>query len=140
MTLQQLKDSALKNNIAIIKNLIGMGYLVADTKLTQDNMIHLLAQYLEQASFFGTEEASKSRRVAEIEKELQAGIDSMRDGESKPAEVVLEELRKAHGLPIPEKDSRLDELRDKAVSAIHEYGMYGRTRERKRILASLKVD
>jgi len=117
-----------------------LGYLVADTKLTQDNMIQLLAQYLEQASFFGTEEASKSRRVAEIEKELQAGIDSMWDGESKPAEVVLDELRKAHGLPIPEKDSRLDELRDKAVSAIHEYGMYGRTRERKRILASLKVD
>lgn len=113
-----------------------LGYLVADTKLTQDNMIHLLAQYLEQASFFGTEEASKARRVAEIENELQAGIDSMRDGESKPTEVVLDELRKAHGLPIPEKDSRLDELRDKAVSAIHEYGMYGRTRERKRLLTA----
>ena len=30
-----------------------LGYLVADTKLTQDNMIQLLAQYLEQASFSG---------------------------------------------------------------------------------------
>ena len=103
-------------------------------------MIHLLAQYLKQASFFGTEEAARLARIEGIVKELDAGIQSMRDDKPLPADEVLDELRKAHGLPIPEKDPRLNELRDKAVSAIHEYGMYGRTRERKRILASLKVD
>ena len=114
-----------------------LGYLVADTKLTQDNMIQLLAQYLEQASFFRTEEATRSGRIDEIVKDLDAGIQSMREGESMSADVVFDKLCRKHGFPIPEKDFRQDELYSAVMSAIHEYGMYGRTRERKRILAAL---
>ena len=112
-----------------------LGFLVADTKLTQDNLTVMLAQYLEQASFFGTEEAARAGRINEIVKDLDAGIQSMRDGESMSADEVFDELCRKHGFPIPEKDSRQDELYSKVLSAIHEYGMYGRTRERKRILS-----
>lgn len=113
-----------------------LGYLVADTKLTQDNMIHLLAQYLEQASFFGTEETARSARIEGIVKDLDAGIQSMRDAEPLPADEVFDELCRKHGFPIPEKDSRQDELNSRIIAAVHEYGMYGRTRERKRLLTA----
>ena len=113
-----------------------LGYLVADTKLTQDNMIHLLAQYLEQASFFGTEETARSARIEGIVKDLDAGIQSMRDAEPLPADEVFDELCRKHGFPIPEKDSRQDELNSRIIAAVHEYVMYGRTRERKRLLTA----
>ena len=115
---------------------VSLGYLVAETKLTQDNLTVMLAQYLEQASFFGTEEAARSTRIDGIVKDLDAGIQSMRDGESLSADEVFDELCRKHGFPIPEKDSRQDELNSRAITAIHEYGMYGRTRERKRLLTA----
>lgn len=113
-----------------------LGFLVADTKLTQDNLTVMLAQYLEQASFFGTEETARAGRIDGIVKDLDAGIQSMRDGESMSADEVFDELCRKHGFPIPEKDSRQDELYSKVLSAIHEYGMYGRTRERNRLLTA----
>lgn len=113
-----------------------LGYLVADTKLTQDNLTMLLTQYLEQASFFGTEETARSARIEGIVKDLDAGIQSMRDAEPLPADEVFDELCRKHGFPIPEKDSKQDELNSRIIAAVHEYGMYGRTRERKRLLTA----
>ena len=82
----------------------------------------------------------RAGRLEEIKQELQAGIESMQDEGAKPAEIVFDELREACGLPIQEKDQQQDELYGKVIVAIHEYGMYGRTRERKRILASLETN
>ena len=112
-----------------------LGYSVADTKLTQDYLIDLLAQYLEEASLFGTDEDSRAAKVSDLIKQLDEGMQSMKEGEGRPAEEVFEELRREHGFPAPEKDARQDELGGKVTEAIAEFELYSRTRERKRILA-----
>ena len=113
-----------------------LGYRVADTKLTQDNLTELLAQYLESASFFGTEQETKNTRIAEVERDLEAGIESMRESKGRPAQEAFDDIGREHGFPVPEEDDRQVELCRSALAAIHNYGMYGRIRERKRILAT----
>lgn len=112
-----------------------LGYSVADTKLTQDYLIDLLAQYLEEASRFGTDENSRAEKLSELIKQLDEGVQSMKAGVGKSAEEVFEELRRKHGFPVSEKDARQDELGGKVVEAIAEFELYSRTRERRRILA-----
>lgn len=112
-----------------------LGYSVADTKLTQDHLIDLLAQYLEETSFFGTDEDSRAAKLSDLIKQLDEGVQSLKEGGGRPAEEVFEEIRKEHGFPEPEKDARQDELESKVVEAIGQFELYGRTRERRRILA-----
>ena len=111
-----------------------LGYMVADTKFTQDRLTDLLAQYLEEASFFGTDESSRTAKLEEIVEQLDRGVQSMRDNEAKPAEDVFEELRKEYEFPSREKDDSQDRLHEKVISAIADYDRYCRLRERKRIL------
>ncbi len=112
-----------------------LGFLVADTKLTQDNLIDLLAQYLDGASYFGADERSRAAKLSELEKKLDEGIRSMKEGRCRPAEEVFDEIRWEHGFPIPEKDPRQDALRYQAIKAVGKFERYSRTRERRRILS-----
>lgn len=113
-----------------------LGYLVADTKLTQDNLIDLLAQYIEKAAFFGTDATAKAARIKEIDESIAEGISSLENDESRPADEFFDALYEEFGLPVPEKDDRFEELKHTALAAILDCEVYVRTRERKRILAT----
>ncbi len=113
-----------------------LGFLVADTKLTQDYLTDLLAQYIEGVSCFGTDEASRTAKLGEIFEQLDEGMRSFQEGEAKSAEEVFEELRKEHGFPAREKDPSQDALRDKVTVAVAEFEQYCRIRERERILGN----
>ena len=114
-----------------------LGCLVADTKQTQDGLNSLLAQYLLEAGLFGTDSDARERKLEEVTSDLDKSMQDMKAGKGKPADEVFDEIRRKHGFPVPEKDPEQDELKSRVYSAIAEYGMYSRTRERKRILASL---
>ena len=117
-----------------------LGYLVADTNLTQDNLNELLAQYIEDAAFFGTDATAKEARIQEIHESIAEGRSSLENGESRPVDEVFDELRKELGLPVPEKDARFEELKHSALAAILDCEAYVRTRERRRILAAARED
>ena len=114
-----------------------LGCLVADTRQTQDDIISLLAQYLIEAGFFGTDRESREKKLEEVTAGLDEAVSHMKEEEGKPAEEVIDEIRRKHGFPVPEEDPEQDALERKIYSAIAEYGMYSRTRERKRILDSI---
>ena len=116
-----------------------LGFSVADTKLTQDHLIDLLAQYLEDASFLGTDEDSWASSLSDLISRLEEGVRSMDEGKTRSAEEVFEEIRRAHGFPEPEKDIKQDELLSKITAAIAEFDLYCRRRERRRILGEEKT-
>ena len=113
-----------------------IGYLVADTKLNQDNMVELLALFIREITFFGI--AHRDERLEQVRKDLEQGIKEAKEGNTRSAEEVFEELGKKYGWPEPEKDEKQDELRNAARQAKYEYDRYGQRRERKRILESVK--
>ncbi|MBP3210633.1 MAG: hypothetical protein J6M64_12130 [Oscillospiraceae bacterium] len=113
-----------------------IGYLVADNKLTQDNMIDLLSQFLQEITFFGI--GGRDERIKEVEADLEQGMQEIKEGKTVPAEKVFEDMRREHGWPEPEKDEEQDRLRDAVWTATNEYDRYGLRRERTRILEGLK--
>lgn len=114
-----------------------LGCLVADTRQTQDNLISLLAQYLLEAGLFGTDTDARERKLEEVTEDLDKAMQDIHAGEGIPADEVFDEIRRKHGFPVPEKDPEQDGLKSRIYSAIAEYAMYNRTRERRRILASI---
>ena len=114
-----------------------LGCLVADTRQTQDNLISLLAQYLLEAGLFGTDTDARERKLEEVTEDLDKAMQDIHAGEGIPADEVFDEIRRKHGFPVPEKDPEQDGLKSRIYSAIAEYAMYSRTRERRRILASI---
>lgn len=141
--LELVRLSELKKNIkAPVSDFLfvsweeSLGYLVADTKLTQDYLIDLLAQYIENAAFFGTDATAKAARIKEIDESIAEGISSLENDESRPADEYFDALHEEFGLPVPEKDDRFEELKHTALTTILDCESYVRTRERKRILAT----
>ena len=114
-----------------------MGYLVAETKLTQDNIDDLLSQFLNELSFFGTEPDHHQKEVDRVCADLDQAMKEIEEGKTKPAELVMDELRKKHRMPIDEKDEVQDQLRNEIMDAEIKYNYYCTWRERSRILASI---
>lgn len=114
-----------------------LGYLVADTKLTRDYLIDLLAQYLNEISFFGTKPEVHDERINEVHAELDAAIEQAREGHTFPAKIVFEDLAKEHGFPIDERDDTQEDLEREVRRAELSYYRYCHRRERRRILESL---
>jgi hypothetical protein len=115
-----------------------LGYLVAGNKLTQDYMIDLLTQYLNEISFFGMDPEQHQDKVEEVVSGLEKAVEEVKEGgHTVPAEKVLDELREKHGLPTDEKDEFQKKLRFEILDAEMKYSRYCNWRERSRILKSL---
>ena len=115
-----------------------LGYLVAGNKLTQDYMIDLLTQYLNEISFFGMDPEQHQDKVEEVVSGLEKAVEEVKEGgHTVPAEKVLDELREKHGSPTDEKDELQKKLRFEILDAEMKYSRYCNWRERSRILKSL---
>ena len=114
-----------------------VGYLVADTKQTQDDLLELCALYLEGASFFGTDAEERKERLGKVIADLDRPMASI-EKTVWLNEEVFDDIRRKHGLPVPEHDPEQKELESKAIRSTGEVTMYCRRRERKRILKSIK--
>lgn len=111
-----------------------LGYLVADTKLTQDNLNVLIQLYLEDASLYGTTEEGRKKSIEDFTDRLEASLRDIEEERCKSAEEMFDSLYQRMGLPVPERDPEEIELRGKILEAQCEHFLYCRRRERKRIL------
>ena len=115
-----------------------LGYLVAENKLTQDYMIDLLGQYLNEISFFGMDPGQHQDKVEKVVSDLEKAAEDIKEGgHTIPAEKALDELREVHGLPVDEKDELQERLHFEILDAEMKYSRYCNWRERSRILKSL---
>ena len=114
-----------------------LGYLVADNKLTQDYMTHLLTQYLNEISFFGTDPKKRQKNIDEIHADLDQALKEIERGETIPAEEVSKNLADEYGFPIDEEDDFQDLLKKGIFEAEFKYVRYCHWRERSRILSSM---
>ena len=116
-----------------------LGYLVADTKLTQDYLTVLLMQYLNEISFFGTDPEIREPELDKIGADIEQGVKEAKEGHVIPAEQAMDGLAKELGLPIDEKDERKEQLRSEMWDQILKYNRYCEWRERSRILESVGI-
>lgn len=114
-----------------------LGYLVADNKLTQDYLYVLLAQFLNEISFFGTDPEEHRKKVEETYADLDQAMEEAKAGHTIPAEQVFRELAEEHGFPVDEKDAFADSMRSEIFAAQYKHSRYCHWRERSRILASI---
>ena len=116
-----------------------LGFLVADTKLTQDYIIDLLSLFLHEITFFGTDKESRQNKIDEVVSKLDIGMKNIKEGKTASAQEVFERIRKVHGWPIDEKDEIQDLLQKKIWDAENKYSRYCNWRERSRILESVGI-
>ena len=114
-----------------------LGYLVADSKLTQDHMIELLTQYLDEISFFGTDPEKHRIRIEKLYADLKQAEKEIEEGQTVPAEEVHEMLAREYGFPIDEKDDVQEKYRAEISKAEITFSRYCNWRERSQILQSL---
>ena len=114
-----------------------LGYLVADNKLTQDYLYDLLAQFLNELSFFGTDPEEHRKKVEQTHTDLDQAMEEIKAGHTIPAEQVFRELAEKHGFPVDEKDEFKDGLRSEIFAAQYKHSRYCHWRERSRILESI---
>ena len=113
-----------------------LGFLVADTKLTQDNLIDVIVDFLFEVSFFGYEQEGLNEELDKLEK-------SMKEIDEHPERLVRfssEELRKEMGLPEEEKYPEEEEKKHKFYDAAMDYTNYCKCIELGRIKNSLLLD
>ncbi len=99
-----------------------LGYYVADTALTQNNLLGVAVSYLYEVSFFGYEQE-------DLEEERQVLDDAFRDIKEHPENLItksLEEVYEELGIPIeqttPEEEEKLDAYQKAGI----EYNRYSR--------------
>ncbi len=102
-----------------------MGFLVADTKLTRENLCDILAQILDKASFFGfsAEEFERSRKeynrmIKEFEKDWRRTL-------TLPDDYVCEHF----DLSMTAEDPRAEELLSRVLDTEAEYARHCKERE-----------
>ncbi len=111
-----------------------LGFLVSDNKLTQDNIMDVIVDFLHEISFFGYEQ----ERLGEERKKLDKSI---KESKEHPERLVIfdhEQFCKKHGIPIKEVYPEEDEKKSKFYEAGMEYTQYCKTIELQRIKDSLK--
>lgn len=106
-----------------------LGSSAAETKLTVDHMKKVLADIIEEMTFFGFEQSAWEGRTAEVHQSLREAEESAKRGEYIPAEEVFAQF----GLPKDEPDETADELSRKVAAAENEYNLYFRRREAARV-------
>ena len=114
-----------------------LGYLVADTKLTQDYINELLVQFIQEISFFGTDREGHQKEVDKVFADIEESMKEIEEGRTLTSEEVFEKLRKERGRPIKEKDPVQERYEHEYLTAKFKYNRYCTWRERSRILTSL---
>ena len=114
-----------------------LGYLVADNKLTQDYLMDLLIDYLEEVSFFGMDPEHRAEKLNEVFQSLDNSKLDAEKANGIPAEEFMMQMSNKYGWPIDEKDQREEELKVKITEAEMDYLRYCHRRERQRILTGI---
>lgn len=133
--MQEQKEECASYAYEFIKQEEILGFLVADTKFTQEHIYEVVADFLFEASFFGYAQEGLEKEKAKLE-------DAAREVEEGKT-CTLEELRKELGIKEKEKaaiegDEKMWRLRIKAAEEIAEYDKYCRGVEIREILAKLE--
>ena len=114
-----------------------LGYLVADTKLTQDYIIELLEQFLEEISFLGTDPEVRKKEVEQVFADIEESMKEIEEGRTLTLKEQFERFRKNHSRPVKEKDPVQELYKNEYYDAKFKYNRYCNWRERSRILNSL---
>lgn len=99
-----------------------IGFYVSEDKLTQFHILHLLAELIHQATLLGWTEEEVMDELNYIEDSLQESEKDVCEGkvDCRP----FEEILKAHGWPVPEKDEEKEDLERAADDSKIEYERY----------------
>ena len=116
---------------------VALGYLVADNKLTQDHMTELLAQFLVELSFFGSDPEERGKELKKVYTSLDKSMEELKEGKLLPAKEVFNKLAMKHGFPIDEEDDMQEKLRWAISEAEIGYSRYCHWKERRWILEGL---
>ena len=112
-----------------------VGFLVADTPLTQRYIYELIADVMNEASFFGYEQedlAEERQKLEEAAKEIDAGT-----AKTIPWETVKEEMERERGYTFDEESEDEKELHYKVIDAEMAYSKHSREKELDAIRALL---
>ncbi len=108
-----------------------IGFYISDDQQTQFHIYHVLSEIIHQATLCGWTEAEVMEEIDYIKRSLQ---ESEKDVlELKVNHRSLEEILKAHGLPVPETSPEKTALRRAAVLAKMDYESHCYIRAAKRV-------
>lgn len=111
-----------------------LSFLVADNKLTQDNMMDVIISFLHEISFFGYEQ----EKLDEERKRLDESIKECKEHPERLITFDYEKLCEEHGIPITEEYPEEDKMKRRFYEAGMNYTKYCKTIELQRIKDSLK--
>lgn len=103
-----------------IRQEVALGFLVAETKLTQDHLYDVASYFLYEMSFFGYKQE-------ELEEEMRGLEESVREFKEHPERMIrynYSEWEKEFGLPEEEEYPKEQELLDAIHSGCQEYNDY----------------
>ena len=110
-----------------------VGYRIADSELTLDNICSILAQIIEESSFLGySKDTFESERESLIQS-LEQSKKDIEEGNVYSADEVWEHL----GLKRENPDLKADELRARVIRAEVEYNQYYRSKELSALMRKL---
>ena len=108
-----------------------LAFLVADNKLTQDNLMDLVVDFLYESSFFGYKQEDLEKEIRELE-------EAAKEVHEHPERLISwDDIRKEHGLPEREDYPLEDELKDAFYKASNDYSTYCRVMELEKIKEAL---
>ena len=110
-----------------------VGYRIADSELTLDNICSILAQIIEESSFLGySKDTFESERESLIQS-LEQSKKDIEEGNVYSADEVWEHL----GLKRENPDPKADDLRAGVIRAEVEYNQYYRSKELSALMRKL---
>ena len=101
------------------------GYLIADTQFNEENIIEILADILDDATFFGYSDQSFQGQIAEVQQELEESMKAVERGEVYSLDEVWEHL----GFPPRKRDLEEEKLSRVMFKAKRNLDIYCRERE-----------
>lgn len=115
------------------------GFLVADTKRTQENLLNLMTDVLFEASFFGYTKEDQDEAIKEMENEMEAEEEDEADEFVKDGEPE-EDILNGPELKRPEREEKVEEeitLEKAYRKASNAYGKYLRKKALREVFASV---
>lgn len=106
-----------------------LGFLVADTKLTQDNIMDVVVDFLYEISFFGYEHKHLAKEI----KKLDEAMKEIEEHPERLERVDFDELFGKYGISKEEINPEEDKLRKAYYKAEMEYIQYCRIAEMEKI-------
>ena len=108
-------------------------FLVADTKLTQDNLMEVVVSFLDTVSFFGYQQENLEREVQRLEE----AINEVKEHSDRLITNTTEDLFEELGLPIEEEYPEENDKKSAYMKAVNDYTVYCKKIELKRVKDSL---